>query len=267
MSSLTSSILLLIVSFERGIWDNFSSAAFPSMIFTIFNAAGFTSVSPMGGGRQPVQRLHVEPSAADDDRKHQLGRPDSSEPCRLSDSIQYHSNHNSPFHRVKLQDEATGDSCMARVGHAGMTADEVTENIEAAFQTVAAKLRTKSPVIKLIHIKSQTSGALPIYTSDLNHLSVLDEAEKQAQAARQEAAAKKQAKKNKAAEEKKSAVTGGEIPQLVPIATPSKKPKLEKAPKPAAAKKGRKGKKAPNKMTKTSGKTESKGKRRVPKVK
>ncbi|XP_029282603.1 uncharacterized protein LOC115024419 isoform X2 [Cottoperca gobio] len=242
MSSLTSSILLLIVSFERGIWDNFSSAAFPSMIFTIFNAAGFTSVSPMGGGRQPVQRLHVEPSAADDDRKHQLGRPDSSEPCRLSDS-------------------------MARVGHAGMTADEVTENIEAAFQTVAAKLRTKSPVIKLIHIKSQTSGALPIYTSDLNHLSVLDEAEKQAQAARQEAAAKKQAKKNKAAEEKKSAVTGGEIPQLVPIATPSKKPKLEKAPKPAAAKKGRKGKKAPNKMTKTSGKTESKGKRRVPKVK
>ncbi|XP_029312329.1 ribosomal L1 domain-containing protein 1 [Cottoperca gobio] len=160
-----------------------------------------------------------------------------------------------------------GCCCMARVGHAGMTADEVTENIEAAFQTVAAKLRTKSPVIKLIHIKSQTSGALPIYTSDLNHLSVLDEAEKQAQAARQEAAAKKQAKKNKAAEEKKSAVTGGEIPQLVPIATPSKKPKLEKAPKPAAAKKGRKGKKAPNKMTKTSGKTESKGKRRVPKVK
>lgn len=30
---------------------------------------------------------------------------------------------------------------MARVAHSGMTADEVTENIEAAVQTVVAKLR------------------------------------------------------------------------------------------------------------------------------
>lgn len=33
---------------------------------------------------------------------------------------------------------------MARVGHSGMTADEVTENIEAAVQTVVAKLRMVS---------------------------------------------------------------------------------------------------------------------------
>lgn len=35
--------------------------------------------------------------------------------------------------------------------------------------------------MKLIHIKSQTSVALPIYTSDLNHLAVLEDAEKHAQ--------------------------------------------------------------------------------------
>lgn len=33
---------------------------------------------------------------------------------------------------------------MARVAHSGMTADEVTENIEAAVQTAVAKLRTVS---------------------------------------------------------------------------------------------------------------------------
>ncbi|XP_028423633.1 ribosomal L1 domain-containing protein 1 [Perca flavescens] len=181
-----------------------------------------------------------------------------------------------------------GCCCMARVAHAGMTADEVTDNIEAAVQTVAAKLRTKGPVMKLIHIKSQTSVSLPIYTSDLNHLGVL-EAGKPAQASKKEgAAAKKQAKKNKTGDVKQTDAAGEEthvkeeeekhvkeeeIPQLVPISTPSKKPKLEKpskkkqlekAPKPAAAKKGRK---SPNKMTKKAGKTDSKVKRKVPKVK
>lgn len=34
---------------------------------------------------------------------------------------------------------------MARVAHSGMTADEVTENVEAAVQTMVAKLRTVSP--------------------------------------------------------------------------------------------------------------------------
>ncbi|XP_051274188.1 ribosomal L1 domain-containing protein 1 isoform X1 [Dicentrarchus labrax] len=172
-----------------------------------------------------------------------------------------------------------GCCCMARVGHSAMTADEVTENIEAAVQTVAAKLRTKGPVMKLIHIKSQTSVALPIYTSELSHLSVLEEAEKGA-------AAKKKAKKNKTEDTKQTDTTvegkkikaeeeeqNEEIPQLVPIATPIKKPKLEKpskkkqlekAPKPAAAKKGNK---APSKLTKKAGKTDSKVKRKVPKVK
>lgn len=44
----------------------------------------------------------------------------------------------------------------------------------------------KGPVMKLIHIKSQTSVALPIYTSDLSHLSVVEEADERAQAPKNE---------------------------------------------------------------------------------
>ncbi|XP_044034828.1 ribosomal L1 domain-containing protein 1 [Siniperca chuatsi] len=185
------------------------------------------------------------------------------------------------IHRViqgtSLKVTNKGCCCMARVAHSGMTADEVTENIEAAVQTAVAKLRTKGPVMKLIHIKSQTSVALPIFTSDLSHLSVLEEAGKHAQTPKKEgAAAKKQAKKNKTEDIKQTDTTvegEEEIPQLVPIATPSKKPKLEKpskkkqlekAPKPAVLKKG---KKAQSKRTKKAGKTDSKVKRKVPKVK
>ncbi|XP_033934399.1 ribosomal L1 domain-containing protein 1 [Pseudochaenichthys georgianus] len=167
-----------------------------------------------------------------------------------------------------------GSCCMARIAHAGMTADEVTENVEAAFQTVSTKLRTKGPVIKLVHIKTQMSVALPLYTSNLNHLTALDEDQKLTEAAKQEAAAKKLAKKNKKTEDvKKSEGTGEEIPQLVPMGTPSKKPKLEKTPKKKQLEKapttagGKKGRKPQNKMNKKGGKGESKGKRRVPKLK
>ncbi|XP_008295907.1 ribosomal L1 domain-containing protein 1 [Stegastes partitus] len=189
-----------------------------------------------------------------------------------------------------------GCCCMARVAHSGMTADEVTENIMAAVQTVAAKLRTKGPVMKLIHVKSQTSVALPIYTSDLSHLTELEKI--QSQTPKNKGTPKKQnkAKKNKKEgkkqtdspaekkgkekkEVKKEAVKekeeedDEEIPQLVPIETPSKKPKLEKpskkkqlekAPKPAA---GKKAKQAQSKLTKKTAKTDSKAKRKVPKVK
>ncbi|XP_033468089.1 ribosomal L1 domain-containing protein 1 [Epinephelus lanceolatus] len=173
-----------------------------------------------------------------------------------------------------------GCCCMARIAHAGMTADEVTENIEAAVQTVVAKLRTKGPVMKLIHIKSQTSVALPIFTSDLNQLSELEKIKELARKKRG-GKDKKEAEKNETENIKQTDATSEgkeeeeeeEIPQLVPMATPIKKPKLEKpskekqlekAPKPAVA---RKEGKAPNKKTKTAGKTDSKAKRKVPKVK
>ncbi|XP_059180079.1 ribosomal L1 domain-containing protein 1 [Centropristis striata] len=173
-----------------------------------------------------------------------------------------------------------GCCCMARVANASMSADEVTDNIEATVQTVVAKLRTKEPLIKLIHLKSETSVALPIYTSDLKHISLVEGGQEQTKTPKkQQAAGKKKAKQLKAEATEKTETTGEEeeeIPQLVPIATPSKKPKLakpakkkkkqqlEKAPKPAAAKKG---KKSPNKLTKKATKTDSKVKRKMPKVK
>ncbi|XP_019938474.1 ribosomal L1 domain-containing protein 1 [Paralichthys olivaceus] len=164
-----------------------------------------------------------------------------------------------------------GSCCMARVGHSSMTADEVTENIETAVQTIMAKIRMKGPVMKIIHLKSQSSVALPIFTSDLKHISVLQQAEKDAETPKKKRGkAKRHAKKKQQGDTKQTdATTEGkeeeEIPQLVPIETPTKKPKLEKplkkqqlgkAPKPAAVKKGRK---AQGKPKKTSGKVKRKG--------
>uniref|UniRef100_A0A3Q3W7U2 Ribosomal L1 domain-containing protein 1 n=1 Tax=Mola mola TaxID=94237 RepID=A0A3Q3W7U2_MOLML len=104
-----------------------------------------------------------------------------------------------------------GSCCMARVGHSGMMADELTDNIEAAVKTAVAKIRvvSKGPVMKVIHVKSQASVALPIYTCNMSHLDMLEKAEKQTETP------------------KKVEEEDEEIPQLDPIATPSKKPKLE----------------------------------------
>ncbi|XP_047232086.1 ribosomal L1 domain-containing protein 1 isoform X2 [Girardinichthys multiradiatus] len=166
-----------------------------------------------------------------------------------------------------------GCCCMARVAHSGMTADEVTENVEAAVQTVVAKLRM-GPIMKVIHLKSQTSVALPIYTSDLSHLSVLDSTNSK------EASGKKKGKKNKAEDEKqeetktelkktknKEGEEEEDIPQLVPIETPSKKPKVEKpsrkkqmqkAPRPAMKNVS----KVQSKPAKKTGKMEQKARRK-----
>lgn len=50
--------------------------------------------------------------------------------------------------RLRRQTDLTVFVCcsMARVGHSGMTADELTENIEAAVKVVAAKIRMVSAV-------------------------------------------------------------------------------------------------------------------------
>ncbi|CAL1604823.1 unnamed protein product [Knipowitschia caucasica] len=174
-----------------------------------------------------------------------------------------------------------GCCCMARVAHSGMTADEVTDNILAAFQTVMEKMRMKGPAIKIIHLKSLDSVALPIYTSDLSHLTLIEEAQKKTK--KQKVSPKKRKKEGKQADvvkpkkdEKKAQPQEEdddddeeeEVPLLVPIETPTKKPKLEKtrrkktlekAPKAAAAQ--------TTKVSKKLVKREVKTKRRVPKVK
>ncbi|XP_034049069.1 ribosomal L1 domain-containing protein 1 [Thalassophryne amazonica] len=175
-----------------------------------------------------------------------------------------------------------GSCCMARVGHSGMTADEVTDNVVEAVKMVVAKLVMKGPAIKLIHLKSVTSAALPIYTSDLSHLTLLEEAQKAAQMARKEKEGGQKAAKKKKVEMVKQMDSTPEgqkvqeevedIPQLVPIETPRKKPKLEvvkrkqreKAPKSITMKKRTK---ASNKLTKKAGKKDiSKVKQKVSKL-
>ncbi|KPP73114.1 ribosomal L1 domain-containing protein 1-like [Scleropages formosus] len=70
-----------------------------------------------------------------------------------------------------------GSCCMAHVGHSGMPADHIVENIIATVNSVAENLPQKGMSIKIIHLKSQSSAALPVYTSDLSHVSLLKEAE------------------------------------------------------------------------------------------
>lgn len=173
-----------------------------------------------------------------------------------------------------------GSCCMARVGHSAMTAEELTENIEAAIKVVAAKIRMKEPVIKIIHVKSQSSVALPIYTANLSHLKLLKKAEKEAKTAK---AAKGKTSEKEDASQTESFGQGGEkaeedeeeeIPQLVPMATPSKKPKLqnpkkkkkqlEKVRKAAGARPRKHGH---ANRPRRAGQTNSKGKRKAPKVK
>ncbi|XP_061565030.1 ribosomal L1 domain-containing protein 1 [Cololabis saira] len=169
-----------------------------------------------------------------------------------------------------------GCCCMARVALSGMAADDVTENIEAAVKTVVEKMQMKGPVIKLIHLKSQTSVALPIYTSEVNNLTVLETLKNKKPGDKKMKKTKNKKKVNAVKKDKvELKIKDGEeeIPQLVPIETPSKKPKLEKpskqtqlqkTPKPAGAKKATK---AQSKLAKKTGKTGAKVKRKAPKAK
>uniref|UniRef100_A0A3B5L0W4 Ribosomal L1 domain-containing protein 1 n=1 Tax=Xiphophorus couchianus TaxID=32473 RepID=A0A3B5L0W4_9TELE len=88
----------------------------------------------------------------------------------------------------------------------------------------------KGPIMKLIHLKSQSSVALPIYTSDLSHVSVLrrsKENSKTKKVKKNEAGDEKQKETTKEQKKKKQREEEEEIPQLVPIETPSKRPKME----------------------------------------
>ncbi|XP_061561944.1 ribosomal L1 domain-containing protein 1 isoform X2 [Phycodurus eques] len=172
-----------------------------------------------------------------------------------------------------------GSCCMARVGHSGMTADELTENIEAAVQTVAGKIRMKGPVLKIVHLKSEKSVALPIYTSDLSHLIMpktaeAEKPEKTPKDTKQTSAedGEEKAKKRKVEEEEENddddddeeeeKEDDEEIPQLVPIVTEGKKPQLQRKKTRSAEKKHSS---ILLKMTKKA--TTPKGKGKVPKVK
>ncbi|XP_072124941.1 ribosomal L1 domain-containing protein 1 isoform X2 [Mobula birostris] len=146
-------------------------------------------------------------------------------------------------------------SCYAsQVAHTGMKLEEIVENVTAAVQTIEAKLPQQWKNVKVLHLKTSNSPALPIYTSNMYNLKELQK--------------KNPKKQNKTSKQKKTTKAGNfevptdlvssevtsaleaveeiaestkpsvaqkhsadeEIPQLVPIEEqiPAKKAKLQK---------------------------------------
>ncbi|XP_053327426.1 ribosomal L1 domain-containing protein 1 [Spea bombifrons] len=61
-----------------------------------------------------------------------------------------------------------------RVGHTGMDVDQIVENAAAVATVLARKLPMGWTNVKLLHLKTQTSVALPVYNSPLNNLDQLN---------------------------------------------------------------------------------------------
>ncbi|NXL58755.1 RL1D1 protein, partial [Chordeiles acutipennis] len=76
----------------------------------------------------------------------------------------------------------------ARIGHTGMKADEIVDNIIAAAEVIAKKLPKNWKNVKILHLKTLKSVALPIFTANISNLDELD---------RQPSLKKKQVKKRK----------------------------------------------------------------------
>ncbi|NWY67553.1 RL1D1 protein, partial [Erithacus rubecula] len=61
-----------------------------------------------------------------------------------------------------------------RIGHTGMKVDEILENIIAAAKVIDNKLPKKWKNVKIIHLKTLKSVALPIFTANISNLDELD---------------------------------------------------------------------------------------------
>ncbi|KAM6350703.1 ribosomal L1 domain-containing protein 1 isoform 2-T2 [Alca torda] len=62
----------------------------------------------------------------------------------------------------------------ARIGHTGMKADEIVDNIIAAAEVIAKKLSKNWKNVKILHLKTLKSVALPIFTANISNLDELD---------------------------------------------------------------------------------------------
>ncbi|NWV12456.1 RL1D1 protein, partial [Ptilonorhynchus violaceus] len=62
----------------------------------------------------------------------------------------------------------------ARIGHTGMKVDEILENIIAAAKVIDQKLPKKWKNVKILHLKTLKSVALPIFTANISNLDELD---------------------------------------------------------------------------------------------
>ncbi|NXK45613.1 RL1D1 protein, partial [Chauna torquata] len=83
-----------------------------------------------------------------------------------------------------------------RIGHTGMKADEILDNIIAAAEVIAKKLPQNWKNVKVLHLKTLKSVALPIFTARISNLNELD---------RQPNVNKKEGEKGKKKKPKKAA--------------------------------------------------------------
>uniref|UniRef100_A0A8B9P2X7 Ribosomal L1 domain containing 1 n=1 Tax=Apteryx owenii TaxID=8824 RepID=A0A8B9P2X7_APTOW len=67
----------------------------------------------------------------------------------------------------------TNKGC-SRIGHTGMKADEILENVIAAAEVIAKKLPKNWKNVKILHLKTVKSVALPIFTAQISNLDELD---------------------------------------------------------------------------------------------
>ncbi|NWV43703.1 RL1D1 protein, partial [Grantiella picta] len=82
------------------------------------------------------------------------------------------------------------------IGHTGMKVDEILENIIAAAKVIDEKLPKKWKNVKILHLKTLKSVALPIFTANISNLDELD---------KQPSLKKNEEKKAKAKKVKKTA--------------------------------------------------------------
>ncbi|XP_019395689.1 PREDICTED: ribosomal L1 domain-containing protein 1 [Crocodylus porosus] len=114
----------------------------------------------------------------------------------------------------------------ARIGHTGMGAEELLENIVAAVGVIADKLPKKGKNIKVLHLKTTKSVALPIFNSPVSNL---DELEKQPSAHRKDGQKKKVKKqKRMKAVSQQTPRKAEATPETSDAAASAKEPEMER---------------------------------------
>lgn len=101
---------------------------------------------------------------------------------------------------TRLHINTRGCCYSVRVGHIGMKVEDIVENTIAIARVIAEKLPQKWKNVKVLHLKTQSSVALPIYTSSFDSIEELKLLKTE----------KAKAKKKKSAKESKPVISGSE---------------------------------------------------------
>ncbi|KAM4631599.1 ribosomal L1 domain-containing protein 1 [Discoglossus pictus] len=79
------------------------------------------------------------------------------------------------IHGTTLHITSKGCCYSIPVGHTGMSVDEIAENTLAVAEVLATKLPMQWKNVKILHLKTTTSVALPVYHSALGNLQEMEE--------------------------------------------------------------------------------------------